>query len=161
MTFNKYEDWAKELKLIYDYHLNLHLIFTGSAVLDIKKGASDLSRPAVMYHMQGLSFREYLQLFHDISANSFSLHEVIEHKVEVPEIKHPLPLFDDYLKRGYYPFVLDKDFGLRLQQVINQTLETDIPLYAGMNIATGRKLKQLMAIIAKSVPFKPNFMQDC
>ena len=154
---HKYHDWAKELKLIYDYHPNLHLIFTGSSVLDIKKGASDLSRRAVMYHMQGLSFREYLQLFHDISAKSFSLQEVLEHKVEVPEIKHPLPLFDDYLKRGYYPFALDKDFGLRLQQVINQTLETDIPLYAGMNIATGRKLKQLMAIIAKSVPFKPNF----
>ena len=26
-----------------------------------------------------------------------------------------------------------------------------------MNVSTGRKLKQLLAIIAKSVPFKPNF----
>jgi predicted AAA+ superfamily ATPase len=26
-----------------------------------------------------------------------------------------------------------------------------------MNISTARKLKQLLAIIAKSVPFKPNF----
>ena len=29
-------------------------------------------------------------------------------------------------------------------------------MYAGMNVSTGRKLKQLLAIIAKSVPFKPN-----
>ena len=43
-----------------------------------------------------------------------------------------------------------------MQQIINQTLENDIPLYAGMNVATGRKLKQLLAIISQSVPFKPN-----
>jgi len=33
----------------------------------------------------------------------------------------------------------------------------DIPFYAGMNVSTGRKLKQLLAIIAEGVPFKPNF----
>lgn len=68
----------------------------------------------------------------------------------------PLPLFENYLIRGYYPFALEEDFDLKLQQIVNQTLETDIPLYAGMNVSTGRKLKQLLAIIAKSVPFKPN-----
>lgn len=45
---------------------------------------------------------------------------------------------------------------MKLQQIVNQTLETDIPLYAGMNVSTGRKLKHLLSIIAKSVPFKPN-----
>jgi predicted AAA+ superfamily ATPase len=67
-----------------------------------------------------------------------------------------LPYFEEYLKNGYYPFALDEDFELRLQQIVNQTLETDVPVYAGMNVSTGRKLKQLLAIIAKSVPFKPN-----
>ena len=153
---HKYKEWAKELKLIYDYHPELNVVFTGSSVLDIKKGASDLSRRAVMYHMQGLSFREYLQLFHQIAVRTYSLEEILEHKVELPEIKHPLPFFESYLKRGYYPFALEEDFELRLQQIVNQTLETDIPLYAGMNVSTGRKLKQLLAIIAKSVPFKPN-----
>ncbi|HKK62025.1 MAG TPA: AAA family ATPase [Bacteroidales bacterium] len=153
---HKYKDWAKELKLIYDYHPDLKVVFTGSSVLELKKGSSDLSRRSVMYHMQGLSFREYLQLFHRISSSSYSLNDILEHKVELPELEHPLPLFEDYLIRGYYPFALEDDFETRLQQVVNQTLETDIPVYAGMNIATGRKLKQLLAIIAQSVPFKPN-----
>ena len=153
---HKYKDWARELKLIYDYHPELNVVFTGSSVLDIKKGASDLSRRAVMYNMQGLSFREYLQLFHQISVQTYSLEEILKHKVELPGVKHPLPLFEDYLKRGYYPFALEEGFELRLQQIVNHTLETDIPLYAGMNVSTGRKLKQLLAIIAKSVPFKPN-----
>ncbi len=153
---HKYKDWAKELKLIYDYHSELNVVFTGSSVLDIKKGASDLSRRAVMYNMQGLSFREYLQLFHQIAVQTYSLEEILGHKAELPGVKHPLPFFEDYLKRGYYPFALEEGFDLRLQQIVNQTLETDIPLYAGMNVSTGRKLKQLLAIIAKSVPFKPN-----
>ncbi len=153
---HKYKDWSKELKLIYDYHKDLKVVFTGSSVLDIKKGVSDLSRRAVIYNMQGLSFREYLQLFHNISVGTYSLEEILHHKVEVKVLERPLPLFADYLKRGYYPFSLEEDFEIRLGQIINQTLESDIPVYADMNVATGRKLKQLLAIIAKSAPFKPN-----
>jgi predicted AAA+ superfamily ATPase len=153
---HKYPDWSTELKLIYDYHQDLQVVFTGSSVLDIKKGNSDLSRRAVLYSMQGLSFREYLQLFHQIAIPTFTLDEILSHKVATPQLAHPLPLFFDYLKRGYYPFALEQDFNLKLVQVINQTLENDIPVYATMNVSTGRKLKQLMAIVAESVPFKPN-----
>jgi predicted AAA+ superfamily ATPase len=78
---HKYKDWEKELKLIYDYHKELKVVFTGSSVLDIKEGASDLSRRAVIYYMKGLSFREYLQLFHNISAKTYSLEEILQHKV--------------------------------------------------------------------------------
>lgn len=153
---HKYNDWSRDLKLMYDYHSDLNIVFTGSSILDIKKGSADLSRRAVMYHMQGLSFREYLNLFHQIEVPQFTLDEILTHRVDVPQIKHPLPLFDDYLKRGYYPFAIESDFDLRLEQIVNQTLESDIPIYATMNVATGRKLKQLMAIVAESVPFKPN-----
>lgn len=153
---HKYPDWAKELKLIYDYHPGLNIVFTGSSVLDIKKGSADLSRRAVVYTMQGLSFREFLSLFHGVDAEVFSLDEIIKHQVVLPAVNHPLPLFADYLQRGYYPFAKEDDFDMRLRQIINQTLESDIPLYANMNVATGRKLKQLLSIISKSVPFKPN-----
>lgn len=153
---HKYENWATELKLIYDYHKNLNIVFTGSSILDITKGASDLSRRAVIYNMQGLSFREYLKLFHNITTKTYTLEEILQHKVDIAEMNRPLPYFVDYLKSGYYPFSLEDDFPIRLTQIINQTLENDIPMYANMNVATGRKLKQLLAIIAKSAPFKPN-----
>lgn len=153
---HKYKDWSKELKLIYDYHPELKVVFTGSSVLDINKGASDLSRRAIMYQMQGLSFREYLQLFHHISSDTYTLQDILAHKVDVPALAHPIPLFNDYLKRGYYPFAMEEGYDLRLQQIINQTLESDIPQYADMNVSTGRKLKKLLAIISKSAPFKPN-----
>jgi predicted AAA+ superfamily ATPase len=153
---HKYADWSRALKLIYDYHPELQVVFTGSSILDIKKGSSDLSRRAVVYAMQGLSFREYLKLFHAIEVPVYSLNEIIEQAVDVPQLPHPLPLFRAYLKTGYYPFAREDDFGQRLQQVVNQTLEVDIPSFAGMHVSTARKLKQLLAIVAQSVPFKPN-----
>lgn len=153
---HKYPDWAKELKLIYDYHSNLKVVFTGSSVLDIKKGSADLSRRSVVYHMQGLSFREYLALFHNIKADLFSLDQIINHQVALLHVSHPLPLFTHYLEKGYYPFAKEDDFDIRLRQIINQTLESDIPIYANMNVSTGRKLMQLLSIISQSVPFKPN-----
>jgi len=153
---HKYADWSRALKLIYDYHPELQVVFTGSSILDIKKGSSDLSRRAVVYAMQGLSFREYLRLFHAIEVPVYSLNEIIEQSVDVPQLPHPLPLFRAYLKTGYYPFAREDDFGQRLQQVVNQTLEVDIPSFAGMHVSTARKLKQLLAIVAQSVPFKPN-----
>ncbi len=153
---HKYENWSQELKNIYDTFPSLKVVFTGSSVLDILKGSSDLSRRALLYKMKGLSFREYLNFFHNQNIQPFTLEEILNNKVKLTEIKHPLPLFKEYLKNGYYPFGKEHEFAIRLGQVIVQTLETDIPQYANLNIGTSRKLKRLLVIIAESVPFKPN-----
>ena len=156
---HKYENWSKELKHIYDLYDNLKVVFSGSSILDIYKGSADLSRRAPIYEMQGLSFREYLKLFHNINAKRYSLEEILNHKAIIDEIEHPLPLFEDYLRRGYYPFGRNKDFSFQLEQVITQTMEWDIPKYAGLSISVGRKLTQLLLIISKSAPFKPSYQQ--
>ncbi len=153
---HKYKDWARELKLIYDYHADLKVFFTGSSILDIHKGSTDLSRRAIVYSMQGLSFREYLEMFHHIKIPAYSLTDIIQHRAELPDKFRPYAYFQSYLEQGYYPFSKEDQFNIRLQQVINKTLEVDIPQYVEMSISTTRKLKQLLIIIAQSVPFKPN-----
>ena len=152
---HKYENWSRELKQIYDSHPDVKVGFTGSSVLDIYKGYADLSRRAPIFMMQGLSFREYLMMYHQIEVPAYTLNDIIGQKAKIANVSHPLPLFRDYLKRGYYPFADEGDYELRLRQVVNQTMEVDIPLYANMNASTGRKLKKLLAVIAQSVPFKP------
>lgn len=154
---HKYTDWSRELKNIYDSYPNLKIVFTGSSVLDILKGSADLSRRAIIYKLQGLSFREYLKLYHDIETEVYTLEQIINNEVKLDNIQHPLPLFNDYLKRGYFPFGIENEMDLRLGQIIVQTLESDIPQYANLNVGTSRKLKRLLSIIAESVPFKPNF----
>ncbi len=153
---HKMDDWSRYLKLIYDYHPKLNVVFTGSSILDINKGAHDLSRRAITYHMQGLSFREFLILFHSIHLDTYSLESIIHHEVKIPDGFRPLDLFKDYLRRGYYPFAMENQYEMRLKQVISNILEVDIPQYAKMNVATGRKLKQLLGVVSRSVPFKPN-----
>ena len=154
---HKYIEWSRELKNIYDSFPTLKVVFTGSSVLDILKGSADLSRRAIIYKLQGLSFREYLKFFHNYETEVYSLEQIINNEVKLENIQHPLPLFNDYLKRGYYPFGIENEMNLRLGQIIVQTLESDIPQYANLNVGTSRKLKRLLSIIAESVPFKPNF----
>lgn len=155
---HKYKGWARELKLIYDYHAELHVFFTGSSVLDIVQGISDLSRRVLSYRMQGLSYREYLKLFHQTELPVYSFNEILEHKVVLPNGFLPMQHFGDYLKRGYYPF-RDRNFEQYIAQIVNATIEVDIPQYADLTVSVTRKLKRLLAIIAESAPFKPNFTQ--
>lgn len=154
---HRYEGWSRELKQIYDAFPDLQVAFTGSSVLDINRGQSDLSRRALMYHMQGLSFREYLEMHHDIKNPVFSLKEIIDGKVKINDISHPLPLFRQYLKDGYYPFSSQGDFPQRMSQIISQTVEADIPLYADMKASTARKIKHMLGIISTLSPYKPSF----
>ena len=152
---HKYEGWSVEVKQICDSYSDLQLVISGSSILDISKGMADLSRRVPIYEMQGLSFREYLHLFHNIEMEAISMEQLLRHEYDIPGTTHPLPLFHDYLRRGYYPFGNDEAYDIELLQVVAQTMESDIPLYMNANVAVGRKLKQLLMVVAESVPFKP------
>lgn len=153
---HKYPDWSRELKQIYDTHPDMKVIFTGSSVLDIIDGVADLSRRVLHYTMYGLSFREYLGLFHHISVPKYSLDEILDGKAHIEGMLHPLPAFREYLSEGYYPFAIEGDFPLRMQNVITKTIESDIAQYAGLRATTAKKLKKMLAVISGLAPYKPN-----
>lgn len=153
---HKYPDWSRELKQIYDTHPDMKVIFTGSSVLDIIDGVADLSRRVLHYTMYGLSFREYLGLFHHISVPKYSLEEILDGKAHIEGMLHPLPAFREYLSEGYYPFAIEGDFPLRMQNVITKTIESDIAQCAGLRATTAKKLKKMLAVISGLAPYKPN-----
>lgn len=152
---HKYKNWSRELKQIYDTHPDLKVTFTGSSILDIIDGEADLSRRAVIYTMQGLSFREYLALFHDIHTPAYTLEQILAHETHKP-VDRPLAYFKDYLHHGYYPFSNAEDFPLRMEQIVRQTIESDIAQYADLKASTARKLIQLLGVISGIAPMKPN-----
>lgn len=155
---HRYPNWSIELKNIYDTYSNLKIVYTGSSILDIRKGGADLSRRQLEYVMYGLSFREFLLLAYGIEMPIYTLDDIISHRVEFPVGDfRPIALFKEYLKEGYYPFFQQKDSYTRLQQIVNQVLEVDIPKFAELSLTTIDKLKRLMYVIAQSVPFKPNY----
>ena len=155
---HRYPNWSAELKNIYDTCTYLKVAYTGSSILDIRRGGADLSRRQLEYTMYGLSFREYLLLAYGIEMPICTLDDVVTHNVEFPSGEHrPIALFKEYMRKGYYPFFGQRDSYTRLQQVVNQVLEVDIPKYAELTLTTIEKLKRLMYVIAQSVPFKPNY----
>jgi predicted AAA+ superfamily ATPase len=158
---HKYANWSREVKMMYDYLSDLQVVVTGSSMLDIKKGTdADLSRRAITYTMEGLSFREYLNFSQGLTIPTYSLDDIVAGNIELPEqVKHPLPLFKEYMQRGYYPFFGEDNYLIRLNNVITQTLETDIPIFARMNMSTAVKLKKLLYVVSRSVPFKPNLTE--
>jgi len=137
------------------------LIDAGIGIRTIKKVLKDYNilmdsiRAVFITHDHADHIKAVGNLGEKMNIPVYTIDEILEHKVEIPQITHPLPLFIEYLQQGYYPFGKDKTFEIELDQVINQTMEIDIPQYANMNVSTGRKLKQLLMIISQSVPFKP------
>ena len=101
---HKYKDWSKEIKMMYDYLPDLQVVFTGSSILEIFKGQADLSRRVLSYHLHGLSFREYLNLRYKKNYKPSTFEQVLSNEVRIKE--KPLPLFQEYLETGYYPFFL-------------------------------------------------------
>ena len=157
---HKYKDWSLEIKQIYDQLPTLHIVYSGSSILDLEKGGADLSRRALEYHMPGLSFREYLNLSQGWNLKPSNLDEILHGNVDFPYgEERPLKYFKDYLRIGYYPFFNEPEFLQRLKQVVMTTVENDIPKYAEMTIASSSKLKKLMYILAQNVPYKPNYSE--
>lgn len=155
---HRYPKWSVELKNIYDTYSRLKVVYTGSSIHDIRRGGADLSRRQLEYTMYGLSFREYLLLSHGIDLPVYTLDDVVAQRIEFPAGEHrPIALFKEYMREGYYPFFRQRDSHTRLQQVVNQVLEVDIPKFAELTLTTIEKLKRLMYVVAQSVPFKPNY----
>lgn len=155
---HRYSNWSVELKNIYDTYSGLKVVYTGSSILDIRRGGADLSRRHLEYMMYGLSFREYLILAYGIKLPVSSLEDVLSHRVQFPVNEYrPIALFKEYMRMGYYPFFRQINCHTRLQQVVDQVLDVDIPKYAELSLTTIEKLKRLMYVISQSVPFKPNY----
>src|SRR5690606_26093688 len=150
---------------IYDDYPELHIVFTGSSLLEILNARSDLSRRAVVYNMQGLSYREFLNLKYHTHIPTVTLADVLHHHIEISEeiIRHikPLQYFGEYLQIGYYPFFLEGEdlYHVRLEEVINMVLEIELPQLRNVNVAYIGKLKQLLQIVSESAPFVPNILK--
>ncbi len=158
---HKYPNWAIELKNIYDYHKELKVVFTGSSLLEILNSSADLSRRALIYNLQGLSFREYLELYHQLKFESYSLEDILSNQrisVDISSKIKPLAYFSDYLKHGYYPFYDNNEvlYYKKVNSVINMILEIELPLLRGVEVSKINKVKQLLYVVSQSVPFKPN-----
>jgi hypothetical protein len=152
---HRYKNWSSEIKVIYDSYPDLQILFTGSSLIEIQKGSADLSRRLILYHLNGMSFREYLNFQFDKNYPILSLDQIISgnYSLNSEEI---FPHFKTYLKNGFYPFSKEEDFYLKLKNIIHKIIDEDLLQFFDLKTYSAKKLKRLLAIISESVPFKPN-----
>ena len=162
---HKYPRWSIELKNLYDSYRNIQIVFTGSSVIQLLDGSGDLSRRAMFYDLHGLSFREYLEFLTGMELGFYKLEEIIKDHQEIAnDLLHkfkPFEYFNDYLQKGYYPFFIEtpKTYHFRVENSVNQTLESDLPLIKNISGDTIINLKKILYVIAQSAPFKPNIQK--
>jgi uncharacterized protein len=159
---HKYPNWSQEVKNLHDRYRDLQIVFTGSSIIDISKEEGDLSRRAVIYELHGLSYREYLVFKKGIDLPLIKLEDLLNPGISLRNYFTPdfLPLqhFQSYLKQGYFPFSGENEgiYFKKLRQLVRTIVEYDMAEIRGFDIRNGKKLLQLLYLIAQQVPFKPN-----
>ena len=162
---HRYPKWQTILKNLYDDYPDLNIVYTGSSMLEIDSSQGDLSRRQIVYHLAGLSFREFLYFENDIKVEPVTLEELLSRHVEIASFitsgTKILPLFEKYLKIGYYPFYKStfEGYEFRLQEVVRQVIESDLPAVEDVQYITIQKVKKMLMILAERVPHTPKMSE--
>lgn len=162
---HKYPKWAIEVKSIYDDFPLLRIVFSGSSALLLHKAEADLSRRCSMYHLHNLSFREFIKFKSGIDFSSVSLHEILENHIvlarNINKNMRPLALFSEYLKSGAYPYYFENPllFHDRVMATVKVIIEGDLMALSSFSYSSIVAMQKILALIAESVPFKPNISE--
>ncbi len=161
---HKYRDFEIELKKIYDI-LDLEVIFSGSSALKLDHAKADLSRRAIVYEVEGLSFREFIEMSKGIKLPTFKFEELLKNHEDIAyELLEKFNLtlfFREYIKSGYYPFYFEdkEDYLIKLNDTINTVIEVDIPSIFPIEYDSIQNLKKLIRLICASHPYTPNMKE--
>ena len=162
---HRYKSWSETLKNIYDNYPDMGIVYTSSSLLAIDNAKVDLSRRQTPYTLYGLSFREFLD-FEDVAHISpipieTLLRDHVKQAMKITKNLKVAPLFEAYLKHGYYPFYREvgDDFPIRLREIVSLVIENDLPAVENISYETLLKVKRLLMIISEHVPFEPNMSE--
>ena len=158
---HKYPNFEMELKSIYDT-FDLKVIFSGSSALKLEHAKTDLSRRAILYRVNGMSFREFIEFERGESFSSYSLNDILKNHIqiafEINEKIKPFEYFKNYLQYGYYPFYKENqnNYNQKLLEIVNVVLESDLPMIFNIEPKNIFKLKKLLSLLCQSKPYELN-----
>ena len=156
------EDWSRLVKTISDFYPDLSVVYSGSSILKLSKGSADLSRRQAVYSLKGLSFREFLSFEGVMTVSPIAFEDLLRNHREIAgEIVSRakiLPLFERYLREGYYPMYagISSQFKDRVVEIVNNVLDVDFSIIEDFTPATIRKAKKMLMVLAESCPQRPN-----
>lgn len=161
---HKYKNWAQELKNVYDFYPDLQIRISGSSMINILFEKFDLSRRLVLYRVETLSFKEYLELSKNITLPSYTLEEILNSACDISkalvfEHEDLYAKFKEYLQHGAYPFYLEgvSTFNQKLFNALDKIINEDIPSLNRIDYSHIVLFKKLIYIVLSSAkPYKVN-----
>ncbi|MCK5459998.1 ATP-binding protein [Candidatus Parcubacteria bacterium] len=161
---HRYKNWNQELKNIYDFFPGLKIIFSGSSSINLIKGKYDLSRRAIIYHLNGFSFREFLEYKLKIKLKNYTIDKLIKDNVLISKqlLKIPkiLGYFKEYLQIGYYPFAFEfkkiDNIYNATENIINKAIYEDIASFYNLKTENLIIFKKLLFFLATISPGEIN-----
>lgn len=138
----KCRNWQNKIKIYYDLYPNIKFIISGSASINLSKNAKETLAGRIFdFILEPLSFREFLE-WKSIKPE-FKKLELLNNKM--------LPYFNDYLRKGGFPELLNEDDEEKIKNyiknnVIDQIIYKDLPQEFG--IKDYELLKTLIGMIA-------------
>ena len=155
---HKQKDWSIEIKGLYDAYPDRKLIVLGSSTLNILFEKGDLSRRSLVYSMQPLSFREYLQMKYEKKYPAFPLPDILSNHIKIAGslsvfYKKILGDFYDFLMYGSYPFFNEytgSEYFRVLANVLDKIIYEDITTIKTLKAYSSLKLKKLLGFLSTS-----------
>ncbi len=150
---HRFPGWSIELKALYDSFPNKKIIFTGSSSIEIMKGKADLSRRALIYKLNVLSFREYIQIKTGEIINPVDLDVLLKNHRKIARSMlqfEPLKLFSEYLKEGAYPYFVEGNYHSKLLNTMDKIIYNDILGVNNIKSEGASTIKRLIAFLATS-----------
>jgi predicted AAA+ superfamily ATPase len=138
----KCKNWQNKIKILYDLHPNMKILISGSASVQINKKAKEsLAGRMFDFVLEPLSFKEFLE---------WKGFKVDEKKIELSS-SWILPLFQDYLRKGGFPEIVDEEDDEKIKRyiknsIIEKIVYTDLPEEFG--IKDYELLKTLIEMVA-------------
>lgn len=147
---HNHSDWQMELKKIYDF-LDIKIIFTSSASIDIIQSKYDLSRRVAIINMFPFSFREYLFFKKNILVDQISLDDILsKYKELYPKVYTFEPDFREFCIRGALPSTIDAPFVQTIENIVEKIINHDLLIYGKLNLEDINNIGNILRFISRS-----------
>ncbi|MBN1684218.1 MAG: ATP-binding protein [Gammaproteobacteria bacterium] len=158
---HKYANWNQELKNLYDAFPDIKIVYSGSSMLELVKGSYDLSRRTKLYHLSGMSFREYLNFSEKSNIEAIKFSELLTHPKNFNKlgmIRTVMGHFKKYLAIGYYPFIFEEPYTYyeRVMRIIEKIIFEDIPSYFDLKTQNLHLFQRILSYLSTIPPGEVN-----
>ncbi|GFO98023.1 hypothetical protein ig2599ANME_2234 [groundwater metagenome] len=147
---HNHANWQMEIKKIYDF-LDIKLVFTSSASIDIIRSKYDLSRRVVIINMFPFSFREYLFFKKNTLVDEMSLDDILTKYRELYRKVYTFePEFHEFCIRGALPSTLDAPFAQTIRNIVEKIINHDLLIYGKLNMEDIINIGNILRFISRS-----------